>query len=504
MPHAPVNPTSLWWSTGEAPPPAPPLVGETTADVVVIGAGIVGVTAARDLALAGLDVVLLESGRVGAGATGHTSAKATALQSPRYARIGSEHGHEAALVHAAATAAAVDRIRDDAARLGSGHAHDEDALTWTDDPDGVDELEAEGRAARAAGLPVADEWHHDRFPLRHGLRLRDQLRFQPLTHLRGLLAEGVAAGLRVHESSPVTDVALHGRRRTVSTAVGSVRTGHVLVATGLPILDRGAWFARMEPEASYVAVLRGGERPAELALRTGEDTRSSRVAHDADGEPLVLVAGAGHRVGHGGDTRERVARLVAWGRGTFGAEEVVATWAAQDWHPADGLPLAGPLVPGDDRVLAAGGFAKWGLTSGTTAAEVLVRRVLGAERTDVDRLYDPARMPGARGVRRLAGTNGTVGLDMVRGWVGATFRRLGPPPAEGEGHVGRDGVRPVAEATVDGDTRRCLAVCPHLGGIVTWEPAQATWGCPLHGSRFDPEGRVVAGPTTRGLAPAGE
>jgi glycine/D-amino acid oxidase-like deaminating enzyme len=47
-----------------------PLVGEMTADVVIIGAGFTGVSAALDLAIAGLNVVVLEANEIGAGASG--------------------------------------------------------------------------------------------------------------------------------------------------------------------------------------------------------------------------------------------------------------------------------------------------------------------------------------------------------------------------------------------------------------------------------------------------
>ena len=66
----------------------------------------------------------------------------------------------------------------------------------------------------------------------------------------------------------------------------------------------------------------------------------------------------------------------------------------------------------------------------------------------------------------------------------------------------RGGMSPVAESTVNGVTRRVSGVCTHLGGILTWNDAECSWDCPLHGSRFDAAGSVLEGPAVDALAPA--
>src|ERR1700709_28643 len=73
------------WQTSAAPTSYPPLTEARTCDVVVIGAGIVGVSAALELRLAGADVVLLEARRIGAGASGYTTGKISALNGLIYA-----------------------------------------------------------------------------------------------------------------------------------------------------------------------------------------------------------------------------------------------------------------------------------------------------------------------------------------------------------------------------------------------------------------------------------
>jgi len=43
------------------------------------------------------------------------------------------------------------------------------------------------------------------------------------------------------------------------------------------------------------------------------------------------------------------------------------------------------------------------------------------------------------------------------------------------------------------------AVCTHLGCITNWKQDDGIVACPCHGSKFDREGNVIAGPAPRGL-----
>ena len=43
------------------------------------------------------------------------------------------------------------------------------------------------------------------------------------------------------------------------------------------------------------------------------------------------------------------------------------------------------------------------------------------------------------------------------------------------------------------------AVCTHLGCIVNWKSDENVIACPCHGSRFNTEGEVLAGPAPRSL-----
>jgi nitrite reductase/ring-hydroxylating ferredoxin subunit len=71
----------------------------------------------------------------------------------------------------------------------------------------------------------------------------------------------------------------------------------------------------------------------------------------------------------------------------------------------------------------------------------------------------------------------------------------------GQGAVVRRGLHMIAAYRDEaGVTHLCSATCPHLRGVVHWNPSEQTWDCPCHGSRFDPYGRVMNGPAATDLA----
>src|ERR1044071_5503424 len=65
---------STWYQTTQVEnPPRPRLNCELDVDVCVIGGGLAGLTTAREIARRGWSVAVLESGRVGGGASGRNS-----------------------------------------------------------------------------------------------------------------------------------------------------------------------------------------------------------------------------------------------------------------------------------------------------------------------------------------------------------------------------------------------------------------------------------------------
>lgn len=475
-------------------------------DVVVVGAGITGVVTALLLTERGRRVALVEARGVGAVTTGNTTGKVSVLQGTRISQIGRKHSRVVQQGYVDGTLSAQRWIVDFCARHGVD-VDVADAYTYVQDPSGSGMVDAEYRACRAAGIPAE---RVNETPLPYGIvaavKVPDQYQLDPMPMLHKGVELIRAGGGAVFTKRRVHSVDTDGAGCTVRTADGHVRSDHVVLATGIPILDRGGFFARLEPNRSYaLAVELPGEPPEGMYLSVDSPTRSLRTASSAgtsaSSKRLLLVGGNGHVVGRQKSPRSAYEDLLSWSRRMFPEAREIHRWSAQDYSSLDGLPYVGPVLPGADRVSVATGFGKWGMTGGVAAAQILASRLGGTPDPEVES-WAPVMsawrhdlIAGATTALRL---NGTVALHMVRGWWTAETTS-GTVPAGGDGRVVRECGRPVAVSTVDGTTRRVSAVCPHLGGILNWNDAEATWDCPLHGSRFAADGALLEGPATSDL-----
>jgi glycine/D-amino acid oxidase-like deaminating enzyme/nitrite reductase/ring-hydroxylating ferredoxin subunit len=488
---------SYWVKSSEATR-RPPLSQDAECDVVVIGAGIVGVTTAHLLARAGADVVLLEARRIGAGATGYTTAKVSSLHGLTYATLESSLGKDTASVYAEANeaglaeiAALVDRLSIDCDFRRKPN------FTYTEDDQHRTRISDEADAAARAGLDASVEGLEELpYPVSAAVRVTDQAEFHPLRYLHALAAAADDRGAGVYEGSRVVSVD-QGDPVTVKTDSGaSVRAEHVIVATHLPILDRGLYFARSHPERSYVLLARlRGYVPQGMYLSDESPSHSLRSVM-AGGEELLMVGGESHKAGQA-DPVERYSALEAWARERFDVESIEHRWATQDNMPADGLPFVGRLWPPSDRLLTATGMRKWGIAMGTAAARILADAVAGDENPWA-RTFSPTRLHPLAGGTDFLKENANVGFHFFADRL--SLRDSAEQLAPGEGAVVGDGLAQRAVyRNESGQLRVLSARCTHLGCIVRFNGAERTWDCPCHGSRFSLDGSVIEGPAVHPL-----
>ncbi len=499
--------TSLWLAdrTDRSLRPNPLVEVDRPADVAVVGAGLTGLITAVLLARAGKDVLVLEAHSAGAGATGNTTAKISLLQGTKLSKIVGKHGTDTAKRYVEGNREGQEWLVQHCEAHGLS-VQREDAYTYAQSDKGVASARQELEACKAAGLEA--DWADEAdvpFPFHGGVRLADQAQFDPMPLLDSLIVElderggRLAQGVRVQKVSGEGDeLALH-----VRTAEGNefdVHAKQCVLATGIPILDRGGFFARLAPSRSYcMAYQVPGNLTHGMYISTDSPTRSVRYAPTPAGDRLI-VGGASHPVGHEKSPASSVQELDSWAKVHYPGAMQTHYWSAQDYTPIDELPYVGPILPGHDKIFVATGFDKWGMTNGTAAALALSSRILGG-RMDWAEAFASWSPHELSGIPKAMQQNLEVGLYLARGWI-TPVTRLGDRTPEEGGVVSGPPWALEGRSVVDGVEHRVSPVCPHLGGVVNWNDADEAWECPLHGSRFAPDGTLLEGPATRNLTAA--
>jgi glycine/D-amino acid oxidase-like deaminating enzyme/nitrite reductase/ring-hydroxylating ferredoxin subunit len=485
---------SLWQRT--APPTAyPRLEGERTADVVVVGAGVVGALTALSLLRAGLRVVLLEAARVGQGTTGRSTVKVAAAQGLHGHQIAARHDDERAVRYLAASLRGVEAIADLVRQLDlSCEFARADHLVYAETTGRSDDLAHERDLLTRAGVSVGAPGDELPFPAADGFVAHAQAVFHPIRFVQGVVDAVDAEGGEVFERSRVTELD-EADGHVVRTESGSVRAAEVVVATHAAFIDKSMLAARLDPWQEYAIAGPADELPACPAYDVGDPTRSVRVASDGGREVLVVV-GERHRVGEPPPSGEPYERLAAWAAERFGMDEPSDHWTTHDLYPFDGLPFIGRM--GSSHVSVATGFAAWGMTGAAIAADVLTAQLTTGAHPDAA-MYDPSRPDVAHSLGRFLSMNAKVAAH----WVGdrlasrpGDLQELGPGDAAvietGEGRV-------AAYRDPAGVLHALDARCTHLGCVVAWNPSERTWDCPCHGSRFDVDGDVIESPAASPL-----
>jgi glycine/D-amino acid oxidase-like deaminating enzyme/nitrite reductase/ring-hydroxylating ferredoxin subunit len=480
----------------------PKLAGDLSVDVAVVGAGITGITAAVLLKRAGKTVALIDSKRIVHGATGYTTAKVTSGHGSSYRKIRQAFGEDGARIYAEANEAALAQI----ARFV-----DEDGIAcdferkpnyvYAESAEEVAQLRQEAEVERKAGLPASLVGETPLpFSVAAALRLENQAQFHPRKYLLALAATIPGDGSHVLEQSLVQSVK---HRQPCEVAVGrrTVRANDVIVATHLPILDRGLFFTKVYPHRSYAvaAPIGAAPDPEGMYINAGSPTRSIRTLRDGD-RVFIQVGGNGHKLGADDDTRTRYDQLEEFLREHWpGAGEAAYRWSTQDYMAHDRVPYVGRLRRRSEHVLVATGYSKWGMTNGTAAAMILADSILDRENPWAT-LYDSKRLLRRSALGSFLKENVAAGLHFVGDRLSGTDRTRVEELEPGEGATVRvRGRKTAVYRDEQGALHGLSPVCQHLYCLVDWNPAERSWDCPCHGSRYSGEGRVIQGPTTEDL-----
>lgn len=428
---------SVWKKTSGIPG-FESLKKDVKTDVLVIGGGLAGVLCAYMLERAGIACILAEAENVCSGITKNTTAKITSQHGLIYDKLIREFDEETARLYLRANEEALSQYR---ALCQNIDCDFEEKDSYVYSLDNCVKIEKELAALEKTGFHAQ---FTDRLPLPFSIagavKFPRQAQFNPLKFV-----SGITKGLQIYEHTPVRELI----GTTAVTDHGKITADKIIITTHFPFLNKhGSYFLKMYQHRSYVLALEGAPDLNGMYVDEAQTGMSFRNYKN-----LLFIGGGAHRTGKkGGNFTE----LENFSRQHYPEAKIKYRWAAQDCMTLDGIPYIGRYSGRTENLYAATGFNKWGMTSAMVSAILLCGMVQG-KKSPYTRIFSPSR---------------------------SLFR---PQLAVN-----------AFEATVNLLTPTAPR-CPHLGCALKWNPAEHSWDCPCHGSRFTEKGKLIDNPATGNL-----
>lgn len=416
----------------------PTMKNDIKTDVLIIGGGIAGIMTAYFLQEKGVPYVLAEKDRICGGTTGNTTAKITFQHGLIYDKILRGEGVEKAKAYLQANCKAFEKYAELCKNIDCDYEIKDNYVYSLNDRK---KLENEMNALSKIGY---DAVFAERLPLPINVAgavcFKNQAQFHPLKFLFS-----IAKDLNIYEHTFVREMI----GTTAVTSGGKIHADKVIVTTHFPFINKhGSYFLKLYQHRSYVIALGNAPNVDGMYVDECKTGYSFRNYNN-----LLLLGGGGHRTGKNGGNWNELRRFK---EKYYPNATEKYFWAAQDCISLDSMPYIGRYSKSTPNLYTASGFNKWGMTGAMLSAMLLSDMVCGI-RNDFEEVFSPSRNI----IKPRLFING---FEAAKNLITPTKKR-----------------------------------CPHLGCALKWNPAEHSWDCACHGSRFSENGKVLDNPANGDL-----
>jgi glycine/D-amino acid oxidase-like deaminating enzyme len=375
---------SWYAATAVAAPDRQPLAVDLDIDVCVIGGGLAGLTAAREIARLGWSVVVIEAKRIAWGASGRNCGFVLPGFASDIGRVVERVGLDQAKTLWALSEAGVEYVRNTIRETDMPDVQPRRGwldVSKVDNGDAMIALVAmlgQDFGAAVEGWPterVREVLRSERYF--HAIHYPRAFHIHPLNYALGLARAAEQDGVRIFEQTPALEIDPAGVRKRVLTPGGLVRAGHVVLAGNTLIAGlMPNLAATLLPVTGYVVVTEPlGTRLGEAIAYHGgiSDSRFANYHYRiVDGDRLMWSGGGGSFARDPRRVGESFKAAITGTYPQFGEVGIAYAWSGTMGFPVHRMPQIGEASPG---LWVASGFGGHGLNTSAIAGNLIARAI---------------------------------------------------------------------------------------------------------------------------------
>ena len=494
------------WITDSRKTNYPKLSEDISADVCIIGGGIVGAITAYLLTQKGINTVVLEKDKICMGVTANSTAKLTSQHGLFYNYLENEKGLEYAKKYL--------ESNENGIKLAEKIINEEkiecdfekqDAYVFATNESEINKIKKEIDTLNKIGFSAEFEENVD-IPIEKvlgAIKFKNQAQFNSRKYTLGVFEKAVNKGLKIFEDSKVEKIEKKDDIYVISTNNYCVKAKNVVIATHYPIKNfPGMYFSKMYQDKSYIIAVDVNDEKIKdfngMYIQSCDPIISFRTAN-YQGKKLLLIAGSGHKTGKpDGKIEDYYLNLENYIKEYYPNAEVVFKWSTEDCVSLDKIPYIGKFSNLMPNIYVATGFKKWGMSTSHVAGKLISDLITG-EKNQYEDIYRATRLEPLKNIKEFG--------NMIKESTYSLLINKIKPAREiydniklGEGGIVEiDGKKVGIYKREDGEISAVEPYCGHLGCLVSWNNLEKTWDCPCHGSRYDYKGNIITEPTVNEL-----
>ncbi len=473
-----------------------PVNKSETTDILIIGAGITGVSVAYNLLNTKHNVILIDKDICFNDTTAKTTGKITYLQDLKYQDIYKVYGYEKAKLYYESQKDAIKLIKKNVKdnKIDCDFKKTE-MVTFTKDKNKIECFELEKKLLSSFGVKYNATSVLKDDDIVSLISVKNTYTFNPIKYLNALIDKiRKSQNIKVYENSIATKIKKEKSKYVTIVNGYEIYSNKIILACSYPFFTLpGLIPFKTYLEKSYVSYAQIKDVKNLAGITIGKPFYSFRYYEDKKDKYIIYV-----------NNSCKISDKLNYKKNyNICKDEIkkidnnlkVHLWTYMDVMTNDYLPIAGKISDEDKEVLIATGYNTWGMTNAVICAKLLTDIIM-RKKNKYKELFNPKRSITFK--RALNFVNNTF-FGTLKAY---TLNLIKKNPSWYKNKTlitKKDGKRLGIYTDANGKKHVVSNVCPHLKCFLTFNEVDKTWDCPCHGSRFDADGNIIKGPSCHNI-----